>query len=83
MNESEDAFRVSLLCQRKRTIVLHKIKEKTCELVEPHIIMPLIYIFASHWLVRAACIWLPWKDALRAACDASSVQPRRRIGSRR
>jgi hypothetical protein len=35
------------------------------------IILPLIYMLASHWLVRAACIWLPWKDALRAAYEAS------------
>lgn len=33
---------------------------------------PLKYMLDSHWLVRAGCMWLPWKDALRAACEASS-----------
>lgn len=69
MSESEDAFRVSPLRQRQKAIV--RLSNSTC-FRRGTSFCPLKYMLAAHWLVRAGCMWLPWKDALRAACEASS-----------
>lgn len=79
MEESQDALELHLVARDKQQL---------CGSTNPHsfvlrIILPLIYVFASHWLVRAACMWLPWKDALRTACEASSSNHGAGFGSGR
>lgn len=63
--------RVSSFARDETVIVRRSTSPHAFFFFAGHIILSLIYMLASHWLVRAACIWLPWKDALRAACEAS------------